>query len=246
MEKVTTTTRQKNILYVDSDKELIRSLKDYLESNEVKEKYSLNFIFAGSTKEALKKIAESQIDLIILEIMLPVVNGYYFLNAIKKDQNNIPVIVYTKLKGPQDMAKLAASEVENIFIKQLLKMEDLIQMVAKNESLKANLDKVVVELQNQIKALSESEAQNRLKVVQCPRCSMILTRDSHFCNNCGQQIFKKTKSLQATVVTDEKADTSADTAEGEEKTEPEAVGEDSNPREEQNPESQAEEENRKN
>ena len=203
MEKVKTTTKQRNILFVDSDKELIRNLKDYLESHEVKEKHSLDFTFAGSTKEALKKIAELKIDLIVLEILLPVINGYYLLEALKKEGNSIPIVVYTKLKGPQDMAKLAASEVDNVFIKQLVKMEDMIQMIAKGDSMKANLDKVVVELQSQIKALSEGESQTQLKVVQCPRCSMILSRDSHFCNNCGQQIFKKSKGLKATAMPNE-------------------------------------------
>ena len=199
MEKIKTTTKQKNILLVDNDKELVRNLKDYLEHHEIKEKYGLNFIFVPNVKQALKKIAELKIDLIILEIILPVVNGYYLLNAVKKEKNKIPVILYTRLKGPQDLAKMAASGADNIYIKQLMKMEDLVQIIVSHEDHKVELDNVLIELQSQIKSLAESETQSNLKVVQCPRCHMILTRNSYFCNNCGQKIVHTApKNLQAT------------------------------------------------
>ena len=195
MEEIKTTSKQKNILYVDSDKELIHDLRDYLEHHEIKEKYGLNFAFANTTKEALKKIAEQKIDLVVLEIILPVINGYYLLNALQKEKNKIPAIIYTRLKGPQDLAKMASSGVDNIFLKQLLKMEDLIQMIIGHEDHKVELDKVLLELQSQIKSLSDTEAQFSLKVVQCPRCHIILAQDSHFCNNCGQKIFKTSKNI---------------------------------------------------
>jgi len=195
MEKITTDQKQRNVLYVDSDKELIHDLRDYLEHHEIKEKYGLNFVFANTAKEALKKIAEQKIDLVVLEIILPVINGYYLLKALEKEKNKIPVIIYTRLKGPQDLAKMASSGVDNIFLKQLLKMEDLVQMIIGHEDHKVELDKVLLELQSQIKSLSDTEARSSLKVVQCPRCNMILAQDSHFCNNCGQKIFKVSKNI---------------------------------------------------
>jgi len=197
MDKIKTTLKQKNILLVDNDKELVRNIQDFLGHHEIKEKYGLNFIFVNSVKQAFKKMAEMKIDLIILEIILPVVNGYYLLNALNKEKNKIPVIIYTRLKGPQDLAKMAASGVDNIFIKQLMKMEDLVQIIISHEDHKVEMDKVLIELQSQIKSLSESDNQAALKVVQCPRCHMILTRSSHFCNNCGQKIIQSAaKNLQ--------------------------------------------------
>jgi len=197
MEKIKTTSTQKNILMVDNDRELARNMQDYLDHHEIKGKYGLNFIFVPNVKQALKKIAEMKIDLIILEIILPVINGYYFLNALKREKTKIPVVIYTRLKGPQDLVKMASADVDNIFIKQLMKMEDLVQIIISHKDQKVELDKVLAELQSQIKSLSESEAQSALKVIQCPRCHMILTRNSHFCNNCGQKIAQiPTKSLQ--------------------------------------------------
>lgn len=198
MEKIKTTSKQKNVLLVDNDKELVRNLQDYLEHHEIKGKYGINFIFAANVKQALKKIAEMKIDLIVLEIILPVINGYYLLNAIKKEKQKIPVIIYTRLKGPQDLAKMAAGNVDNIFIKQLMKMEDLVRIIISHENNKVEMDKVLIELQSQIKSISESDSQTGIKVVQCPQCHMILSRNAHFCPNCGQKIIQPTaKNLQA-------------------------------------------------
>lgn len=196
METINTEKKQKNILIVDNNKELIHDLKDYADYHDLKAKSGLNFVFAGSCKEALKKIAEQKIHLVILEVILPVINGYYLLNALKKETTKMPVIIYTRLKGPQDLAKLASYDVENIFLKQLMKMEDLIEIVNSYESgNKAEMDKVLLELQSQVKSLSDTESQSGLKVTECPKCHMILPQDSHFCNNCGQKIFKTSPKI---------------------------------------------------
>ncbi len=195
MESVKTDSKVRNILIVDGDKELVRSLKDYLDHHEIQVKYNLNFVFAANCKEALRKMAEMEINLVSMEILLPVINGYYLLKEIKRQERKIPVIVYTRLKGPQDLARLASLEVDNIFIKQLMKMEDLVQVIISYGDGKVELDKVLVELQSQIKSLSDSDTQAQLKVVQCPRCHMILNRDAYFCPNCGQKILKMSPKL---------------------------------------------------
>jgi len=195
METTQSSVRQRNVLVVDSDKELIRNMRDYLDHHEIFAKFNINFVFAFSCKEALKKMAEQEIDLVVLEILLPIINGYYLVKQIRAQGRKIPVIVYTRLKGPQDLARLASLEVDNIFIKQLMKMEDLIQMIVGEGEQKVELDKVLLELQSQIKSLSDSEIQAQLKVVNCPRCHMILNRDAYFCPNCGQKIFKASPKI---------------------------------------------------
>lgn len=194
METIKTTSKQKNILFIDSDKILKRDIEDHLDRKEVKGKYGLNFVFAGNAREALKKTAGQKIDLVVLEIILPIINGYYLINAFKKEK--IPVIVYTKLKSGQDLAKLAAAEVDNIFLKELIKIEDLIEILASEDTHKTELDKLIPELQSQIKALTGEESRIEFKMVQCPRCNIMLAPDSYFCNNCGQKIFKKQKQIK--------------------------------------------------
>jgi CheY-like chemotaxis protein len=194
MEKVKTTSKIRNILLIDSDKGLTRDIKDYVERHEIQGKMGLNFTFVENAQEAMKKIAEKKTDLVILEIVLPIINGYYLLNTIKKE--NIPVIIYTKLKNSQDLAKMATYEVDNIFLKELVKIEDLINTIGSKESCKEELDHVIVELKNQLKTLSGSEeSQAHLKTTQCPHCTMIVAPNSHFCNNCGHKIIRKNKKI---------------------------------------------------
>jgi CheY-like chemotaxis protein len=197
MEQIKTTSKTKTILFVDNDKGLVHSIREYLELEEISTKFGVNFIFASNVHEALKKTAEMKIDLVILEILLPIINGYYFIDAIKKENNELPIVAYTKLKSSQDLAKIAASNVDNIFLKDLIKMEDLIETIVKIDNHKTELDKLVPELKSQIKAMASDEGRSHIKIIRCPRCNLILAADSHFCNNCGQKIFKKTKKIEA-------------------------------------------------
>lgn len=185
--------KQKNILFIDNDKELIHNLEDYLVYHEIKEKYGLNFIFAIDVKEALNKVSEMQIDLIVLEILMPIISGYYFLNTIKKEKNKIPVIVYTKLKSENDLDKMAASGADNIFVKQLTKIDTLVQEIVEYDAKSMNLNNNIKKLKDELQSISEDEANTQLKVIQCPRCHVVLAPKSHFCNNCGQKIFKLDK-----------------------------------------------------
>ncbi|MFH0838359.1 MAG: response regulator [Patescibacteria group bacterium] len=194
METIKKTDRLTNILFVDNDNTLIHDLKDWLRKAEVESKYNMNFIAVQDAKTALKKLAEMSINLVILEITLPIVSGYYLINAIRKLNKDMPIIVYTKLKKSQDLAKIAESGVNNIFLKEFTKADELIEAI-RTKATADNLDKVVIELNSKIRALSSITSQQELKLTQCPQCHLILAPDSYFCNNCGQKIFKKSKKI---------------------------------------------------
>ena len=77
--------REIKILTVDDDDNICQLLKLYL----VKEGYSTFICHNG--KEALKKIDEEKFDLILLDIMMPDMDGYETLSAIRK-VSDVPVI----------------------------------------------------------------------------------------------------------------------------------------------------------
>jgi CheY-like chemotaxis protein len=194
METISVSSKLKNILFVDNDKGFIQDVEDYLNKNKIKEKYGLEFHFARDVREATKELAKLKIDLVISEIVLPVVNGYYLLNILKSKK--ISAIVYTMLKNSQDLSKIASFDIENLFNKDLTKIEDLIQFLGNNTDYKADLDRVVSDIQAQVKSMSEEEGKTQVKMLQCPRCHTILGVDSHFCNNCGQKIVKPPKKIK--------------------------------------------------
>ncbi|MCI8272606.1 MAG: response regulator transcription factor [Clostridia bacterium] len=75
-----------NILVVDDDKEIVKAIEIYLG----KEDYKIYKAFDG--EQALRQIREAQIDLVILDIMMPNKDGLETLEEIRMEQN-IPVIM---------------------------------------------------------------------------------------------------------------------------------------------------------
>ena len=74
------------ILVVDDDKEIVKAIEIYLG----KENYKIIKAYDG--EQALEKIKENEIQLVILDIMMPKKDGIETLEEIRKDQN-IPVIM---------------------------------------------------------------------------------------------------------------------------------------------------------
>ncbi len=88
-----------NILVCDDDKEIVNAINIYLS----KEGY--NIIKAYNGKEALQKIKEKEIHLIILDIMMPEMDGITVANEVRKEKS-IPIIMlsaksedYDKVEG---------------------------------------------------------------------------------------------------------------------------------------------------
>lgn len=61
-------------------------------------------IKAENGSEALEKINESSVDIILLDVMMPVMNGYDVCRKIKKDSRHkgIPVVMITALQSKED------------------------------------------------------------------------------------------------------------------------------------------------
>lgn len=84
--------KNRSVLIVDDDERNCFALSSYLDLLEMK-------VFTASNGESAMKLLKSgkTIDLILLDIMMPVMDGYAVLSALKKDSllKNIPVIAVT-------------------------------------------------------------------------------------------------------------------------------------------------------
>ena len=75
-----------NILIADDEKEIVRLLKMYIEVND-------NRVFeANDGEQALQILKEEDIDLAIVDIMMPRKNGYEIIKEIRKE-DYIPILV---------------------------------------------------------------------------------------------------------------------------------------------------------
>lgn len=76
-----------NILIADDEKEIVRLLKIYLETDDIR-------IFeANDGAKALEILEHHRIDLAIVDIMMPKIDGYQVIKYIRKQDDYIPVMV---------------------------------------------------------------------------------------------------------------------------------------------------------
>ena len=74
-----------NILIADDEKEIIRLLKIYLND--------YNVLEANDGQQALAILNSQQVDLAIVDIMMPKVDGYQLITKIREKSTYIPVII---------------------------------------------------------------------------------------------------------------------------------------------------------
>lgn len=74
---------------------------------------------ASNGHEALRKLKEREYDLVLLDIMMPEVDGYEVLNEIKKSNKlqNIPVIMITALNNIESVQQCMQSGVDEYIVK---------------------------------------------------------------------------------------------------------------------------------
>ena len=83
------------LLLVDDDAELCEMMREFFEQNG----HTLHCVRNGT--EGLKCAMEQKYDLVILDVMLPGLNGFTLLNQLRR-RREIPVIMLTARTGPQD------------------------------------------------------------------------------------------------------------------------------------------------
>jgi len=89
----------KRILVVDDEEDIVKLVKMYLEHH----RYEV--IIANDGQEGLEKAKTEKPDLIVLDLMLPKINGYKVCGLLKKDTRyaKTPVILFTAKAQEKDI-----------------------------------------------------------------------------------------------------------------------------------------------
>ncbi|MCR5088794.1 MAG: response regulator transcription factor [Oscillospiraceae bacterium] len=85
-----------HILVVDDDKNTRRLLRAVLES----EHYTVST--AGNGEEALAVMDREHIDLVVLDIMMPKMDGYEFTSLLRSTNNDLPILMVTAKQLQED------------------------------------------------------------------------------------------------------------------------------------------------
>jgi DNA-binding NarL/FixJ family response regulator len=99
--KTSTSQDRKKLLLIDDDPNLVLLVKDYLEFQ------GYEVITANNGKEALKILESNLPDMIVCDIMMPEIDGYGFVEELRKNPNTswIPLLFLSAKGQSQDRIK---------------------------------------------------------------------------------------------------------------------------------------------
>lgn len=88
-------------------------------------------ILAQNGEEGLEELKKNKIDLILLDILMPIMNGVEMLEEIKKrpEWKNIPVILLTNVGEKESIQKVRNLGVKNYLIKSHFTPAEVIEKI---------------------------------------------------------------------------------------------------------------------
>ncbi len=117
------TPNSKKILVVEDEKPMAKALKLKLESSG----FSVAVAYEGN--EALSAIDKDAFDLIILDLVLPGIDGFAILAELQKRGSATPVIAASNLGQLEDINRAKELGVRHYFVKSNTSLGQIIQLV---------------------------------------------------------------------------------------------------------------------
>jgi len=118
-------TKVKKILIVEDEKPLAKALELKLKHEGFEAQSILN---GGYVQESLEK---ESYDLIILDLVMPIVDGFEVLEKLKKDKNKIPIIVLSNLNQGEDERKVKELGAVEFFVKSNTPITEMVKNIKK-------------------------------------------------------------------------------------------------------------------
>lgn len=86
---------------------------------------------ANNGQEALDILDKEKFDVIVLDLVMPKVDGFAVLQKLKDMKNKVPLIVTSNLSQEEDMKRAKALGANEFFIKSDTSLSDLVDHVMK-------------------------------------------------------------------------------------------------------------------
>ena len=151
-----------NILVVD-DHAHIRRLYEY-----TLEKNGYQPVSAQNGEEALAVLEREHIDLVILDVMMPVLDGYGFLKELRGGGSEIPVLVITARSSAEDVRKAFTIGTDDFMVKPVDEVEMLLRIKALLRGTELEYDSFSVTSGGQTATLPKKEFQILFKLLSYP------------------------------------------------------------------------------
>jgi len=118
-------TTKKRILLVEDDKAIANAMKMKLTAS------SYEAEIAGNGSAALEAIASSNYNLILLDLIMPDMDGFNFLEKMKEKGINIPVIILSNLGQDEDIKRAKELGAKDYFVKSDTSLSTVIEKISK-------------------------------------------------------------------------------------------------------------------
>ncbi|MBE5732023.1 MAG: response regulator transcription factor [Clostridiales bacterium] len=113
-----------NILVVDDDKNIRFVMKEVLEANQY------NVFTAKNGEDAFEVMVNEHIDLAIVDIMMPKMDGYEFTEELRNFNQDLPVLMVSAKQLPEDRKKGFMSGIDDFMSKPIDPEELLLHIKA--------------------------------------------------------------------------------------------------------------------
>ena len=103
--------KKKIILIAEDDRVLGRELKLELE----KEGFVVKIVTDG--KEALEQVESGGVDFLVLDLLMPEMDGFEVIQHLREKKIEIPMLVLSNLGQKEDIERMDQLGIENFFVK---------------------------------------------------------------------------------------------------------------------------------
>jgi DNA-binding response OmpR family regulator len=109
------TERRRKVLIVDDESTMVSILQRHVSNA------GYEYVTASDGREALEKIDQEQPDLVLLDLMMPGMNGFETCRHIRENvkTSTLPVLIITALRSESDSDAAAASGANEFIVKPI-------------------------------------------------------------------------------------------------------------------------------
>jgi len=116
---------QKKILIVDDEKPMARALQLKLDHNG----FETKVVYQGT--DALQVLEKEKFDLVVLDLMMPNLDGFGVLKELQKKGSKVPVVVTSNLSQSEDEKRAVALGAGHYFVKSNTPLSKIVDYVKK-------------------------------------------------------------------------------------------------------------------
>lgn len=114
---------KKRVLIAEDEKPIAKALHLKLSSSDYEA------VVAKNGEEALAKLKEEHFDVLLLDLMMPIVDGFMVLERLKETENSIPVIILSNLSQEEDIQKAKELGAKDFFVKSNTPISEVVDYV---------------------------------------------------------------------------------------------------------------------